>query len=172
MVAPPARDLPVGRTVVTEGSLLIIRPDELSSVEPKLTPPTRFAISTFLKCNGVRGSARYARTVVSMPRRTLFTVCCWIIGLAFCALGALVLSAQSAEWWSYGDWNPVSIGYVLDYFNILPAPVISIGYRFLDLPVSVAFFGIDASQPHAGIRPPRSEASSYGSIPHRRGHRS
>jgi len=71
-----------------------------------------------------------------MSIRNLFTVFCRITGVALGILGALVLSAQCAEWWSFGDWNAVSIRYVLGYFNILPQPLISTGYRLLDLPLS------------------------------------
>jgi 8-oxo-dGTP pyrophosphatase MutT (NUDIX family) len=50
-----ACNLPVERLVIAEGSLLIIKLDELASLEPKLTPSTRFAIRAFLKRNNVRG---------------------------------------------------------------------------------------------------------------------
>jgi 8-oxo-dGTP pyrophosphatase MutT (NUDIX family) len=42
-----ARDVPVGTLTVTEGSLLIVEPDELSSVEHKFAPSTRFAMKAF-----------------------------------------------------------------------------------------------------------------------------
>ena len=45
------RDIPVDALVITEGSLLIINPDELIQVERKLTPSARFALKTFFdKC--------------------------------------------------------------------------------------------------------------------------
>ena len=51
-----ARDLPVERIVITEGSLLILKPEELVSVEPELTPPTRFAIRAFLNTRPIGGA--------------------------------------------------------------------------------------------------------------------
>ncbi len=51
-----ARDLPLDLLTITEGSLLIIEPDQLTSVEPKLTPSSRFAIGTFLKRNEAQQS--------------------------------------------------------------------------------------------------------------------
>ena len=44
-----ARDLPAECLVITEGSLRIIRPDEVAAIKPDLTPSARFAITTFLK---------------------------------------------------------------------------------------------------------------------------
>ncbi len=76
-----------------------------------------------------------------MSRQRLFTIFCGVNGLAFVLLGALVLAQQSAEWRSYGDWNAVSIGSVLDYFHILPSRLISLGTGFFDFPVSVVLFG-------------------------------
>jgi 8-oxo-dGTP diphosphatase len=46
-----ARDIPVERLIVTEGSLLIAEPDEIFKIEHKLTPSARFA----LKAYGVSG---------------------------------------------------------------------------------------------------------------------
>jgi hypothetical protein len=76
-----------------------------------------------------------------MPKRRLFTIICGSIGLAFGTLGALVLFAQCAEWWSFGDWNAVSLGYVFEYFKIPPSSSGSIGHIFLDLPASAALLG-------------------------------
>ena len=39
-----ARDIPSDRLVITEGSLLIVRPDELSRIEPNLSPIARLAL--------------------------------------------------------------------------------------------------------------------------------
>jgi 8-oxo-dGTP pyrophosphatase MutT (NUDIX family) len=44
-----ARDVPAQTLVITEGSLLIINPDELIAVESNLTPVARYAIRAFLK---------------------------------------------------------------------------------------------------------------------------
>jgi 8-oxo-dGTP diphosphatase len=45
------RDIPTEGLVVTEGSLLVIRPDDIIGIEHKLTPAARFA----LKAYGVSG---------------------------------------------------------------------------------------------------------------------
>jgi 8-oxo-dGTP pyrophosphatase MutT (NUDIX family) len=42
-----ARDVPISALVITEGSLLTVTPDEVQTVEPKLTPSARFAIKVF-----------------------------------------------------------------------------------------------------------------------------
>ena len=39
-----ARDIPSDRLVITEGSLLIVSPDELSRIEPNLAPSARLAL--------------------------------------------------------------------------------------------------------------------------------
>jgi 8-oxo-dGTP pyrophosphatase MutT (NUDIX family) len=39
-----ARDIPSDKLVITEGSLLIVRPDELSRIEPNLSPIARLAL--------------------------------------------------------------------------------------------------------------------------------
>jgi 8-oxo-dGTP diphosphatase len=46
-----ARGIPLDRLTVTEGSLLIARPDEISGIAHKLTPSARFA----MKAYGVAG---------------------------------------------------------------------------------------------------------------------
>jgi hypothetical protein len=74
-----------------------------------------------------------------MPRRSLLTIFCIIAGLVIGALGALVLFMQFAEWWSFGNWNVVSIGYVLNHFHIQFPKAISI---VLDAPMSLVLFGI------------------------------
>ena len=43
-----ARDIPVNALVVTEGSLLIVKPDEIINIERKLAPSARFAMQAFL----------------------------------------------------------------------------------------------------------------------------
>ena len=43
-----ARDIPVDALVITEGSLLIVEPDEIMEIEPRLTPTTaRFALKAY-----------------------------------------------------------------------------------------------------------------------------
>jgi 8-oxo-dGTP pyrophosphatase MutT (NUDIX family) len=49
-----ARDLDVDLLTITEGSLLLISPDDLATVEPRLTPSARFAIRALLRCNEAR----------------------------------------------------------------------------------------------------------------------
>jgi len=39
-----ARDIPSDKLMITEGSLLIVRPDELSRIEPNLAPSARLAL--------------------------------------------------------------------------------------------------------------------------------
>ena len=43
-----ARDIIVESLVVTEGSLVIIKADELTAIEPKFTPAARFAMKALL----------------------------------------------------------------------------------------------------------------------------
>ena len=43
-----ARDIPVDALVITEGSLLIVKPIELVQMDGKLTPSAKFAIKTYL----------------------------------------------------------------------------------------------------------------------------
>jgi 8-oxo-dGTP diphosphatase len=42
-----ARDIPVDALVITEGSLLIVEPDEIIEIEPRLTPTARFALKAY-----------------------------------------------------------------------------------------------------------------------------
>jgi 8-oxo-dGTP diphosphatase len=42
-----ARDIPVDALVITEGSLLIVEPDEVIEIEPRLTPTARFALKAY-----------------------------------------------------------------------------------------------------------------------------
>jgi len=42
-----ARNIPVDELVITEGSLLIIKPSELAQMDRKLTPSAKFAIKTY-----------------------------------------------------------------------------------------------------------------------------
>ena len=39
-----ARDIPIDELNVTEGSLLVVEPDKLATVEHKLAPSVRFAM--------------------------------------------------------------------------------------------------------------------------------
>ena len=87
-----------------------------------------------------------------MPRQPLLTIFCMITAFIIGALGALVLFAQSMEWLSFGNWNPVSVRYALNYFAIHPPYLVSsagiqkifkwLQDGFLDLPLSIAFLGI------------------------------
>jgi 8-oxo-dGTP diphosphatase len=43
-----ARNIPVDALLVTEGSLLIIKPSELIQIDSKLTPTARFAMKAYL----------------------------------------------------------------------------------------------------------------------------
>jgi 8-oxo-dGTP diphosphatase len=43
-----ARDIPVDALVVTEGSLLIVKADEINNIERRMTPSARFAMQAFL----------------------------------------------------------------------------------------------------------------------------
>lgn len=83
------------------------------------------------------------------------TILCRISGAVCVILGVLVLAAQAAEWWSFGDWNTVSIRYVLGYFNILRASLISNEYGFLDLPISFLLIGSGALIALLGKKLPR-----------------
>lgn len=46
-----ARELQIKRLIVTEGSLLVIEPDEVSAIGGKLTPDARFGLQAFLDEN-------------------------------------------------------------------------------------------------------------------------
>jgi hypothetical protein len=59
-----------------------------------------------------------------------------VIGLGLGTLGALVLLAQYLEWRSFGNWNEVSLGYVLAYFEVQPLPFISPASRLWELPIN------------------------------------
>jgi hypothetical protein len=71
-----------------------------------------------------------------MRRYALGSILCIIIGLGLGTLGAVVLFAQYLEWRSFGNWNAVSLRYVLAYFEIQPLPFISPASRLWDLPIS------------------------------------
>jgi 8-oxo-dGTP diphosphatase len=43
-----ARDIPVDSLVITEGSLLIVKPSELAQMNHKLTPSAKFAMKAYL----------------------------------------------------------------------------------------------------------------------------
>jgi hypothetical protein len=87
-----------------------------------------------------------------MPRQPLFTIC-FIAGFVIGTLGGLVLSAQCIEWLSFGNWNPVSVQYALNYFAIHAPHFVSPGTGihkmfnwledgFLELPLSIVLLGI------------------------------
>jgi hypothetical protein len=86
-------------------------------------------------------------------RQLLFTVFCVITGFIIGALGALVLFAQCTEWLSFGNWNPVSVRYALNYFAIHPPHFVSsasgiqkifnwLQDGFLNLPLSIVLLGL------------------------------
>lgn len=75
-----------------------------------------------------------------LGKRSL-TILSRVIGAACVGVGALVLCAQIAEWWSFGDWNAVSVRYVLGYFNLLREPVTSSRYGLLDFPLNLLLIG-------------------------------
>lgn len=87
-----------------------------------------------------------------MLRQPIFAISCMITGLVIGALGALVLFAQWIEWFSFGNWNPISVRYAFDYFAIQLPHFISraLGVQkifnwlrdgFLDLPLSIILLG-------------------------------
>lgn len=92
-----------------------------------------------------------------MLRKRPLTIFCSIIGAACIGVGALVLGLQIAEWWSFGDWNAVSVRYVLGYFSI---PVISGNYGLLDLPASLLFLSGGALVVLLGAMLPRRDNTS------------
>jgi 8-oxo-dGTP diphosphatase len=49
-----ARDVPVDALMVTEGSLLIVEPNELATLEHKLAPSTRFAMKALFNKQAAR----------------------------------------------------------------------------------------------------------------------
>src|ERR1700733_281211 len=89
-----------------------------------------------------------------MPRQTLFSIICLILGFAIGALGMLVVFAQCIEWWSFGNWNQVSVRYAFEYFtrhspNLILTASLDISKIFnrlrdglLNLPLSIVLLGI------------------------------
>ena len=75
-----------------------------------------------------------------MRTRALCSLFC-LIGFLLAALGALVLLAQYLEWRSFGNWNAVSVRYVLTYFEVQPPPFISPASLIWDLPISAVLIG-------------------------------
>lgn len=41
------RDIPLDALIITEGAVLVVRPDEIAGMEEKLTPSARFALKAF-----------------------------------------------------------------------------------------------------------------------------
>jgi hypothetical protein len=87
-----------------------------------------------------------------MRKQPVFTISLMITGFVIGALGVLVLFAQWIEWFSFGNWNPISVRYAFDYFGIQPPHFIStaLGVQkslnwlrngVLDLPLSVVLLG-------------------------------
>ena len=88
-----------------------------------------------------------------MPRQSLFTILCVIAGFAIGALGGLVVIAQCMEWLSFGNWNPVSVQYGLNYFAVhtphfgstatgIWKIVNGLEHGLLELPLSIVLLGI------------------------------
>ena len=84
-------------------------------------------------------------------------------GIVFGALGALVLIAQCMEWLSFGNWNPVSARYALNYFavhtphfgsttTIMRKIFNRLENGFLDLPLSMVLLGIGGLIAATGVR--------------------
>jgi 8-oxo-dGTP diphosphatase len=46
-----ATNIPVDQLVITEGTLLTIKPGEFATIEPRFSPSARFAVNTFLTAN-------------------------------------------------------------------------------------------------------------------------
>jgi 8-oxo-dGTP pyrophosphatase MutT (NUDIX family) len=44
-----ANNIPADQLVITEGSLLIIRPEDFATIVPRFSPSARFAVNAFLK---------------------------------------------------------------------------------------------------------------------------
>jgi len=97
-----------------------------------------------------------------MTNRTLITMFCTGIGGVIAALGALVLFMQLAEWWSFGNWNAVSIRYVLSYYKTQSPHFASPMFRFLDLPASLMLLGIGGLIIAIGAKYRRKTASRAG----------
>ena len=98
-----------------------------------------------------------------MLRQPPFTIFCMITGFVIAALGALVLFAQCMEWLSFGNWNPVSVRYALNYFAIHPPHFVSSAFGipnifnwlqdgFLNLPLSIVLLGIGGLIAAIGVR--------------------
>jgi uncharacterized membrane protein SirB2 len=79
-----------------------------------------------------------------------------ILAFAILALGALIIFAQSIEWWTFGNWNPVSVRYALGYFEIQPRSFTT--QKFLDFPLSMVFLAISILIAAIGVRHARRTA--------------
>jgi hypothetical protein len=86
-----------------------------------------------------------------------------IAGFTIGGLGALVLFAQCTEWLSFGNWNPVSVRYALNYFAIHRPHFVSTASSiqkifnwlqdgFLDLPLSIVLLGIGGLIAAMGVK--------------------
>ena len=75
-----------------------------------------------------------------MRTRALCSLFCLMFGFLLAALGLLVLLAQYLEWRSFGNWNAVSVRYVLTYFEV-QLPFVSPTSRILDFPISAVLIG-------------------------------
>ncbi len=62
-------------------------------------------------------------------------------GILISVLGGFVLFAQFIEWDTFGNWNPVSVQYVFDYFGIVVPHFASIGFSRLPLSITLLVGG-------------------------------
>jgi 8-oxo-dGTP diphosphatase len=46
------RDIPLDALVITEGSLVIVKPEDMTAIETKLSPPARLAMKAFFNKHG------------------------------------------------------------------------------------------------------------------------
>jgi hypothetical protein len=71
------------------------------------------------------------------------------VGCAIVAMGALIVAAQTLEWWSYGNWNPVTLRYVFIHFFDSPTRFAAV--RGWNLPLSGTLVGAGALVATVGI---------------------
>jgi hypothetical protein len=79
--------------------------------------------------------------MISTSKQPLFTSFFMITGFIIAALGTLVLFAQCMEWFSFGNWNSVSVQYAFGYFDIRVPHFISICFSRLPLSVTLLVVG-------------------------------
>jgi hypothetical protein len=82
-------------------------------------------------------------------RLSMFRIIFLGVGCAIVAMGALIVAAQTLEWWNYGNWNPVTLRYVFVYFFDSPARFAAV--RGWNLPLSGTLVGAGALVATVGI---------------------